>query len=68
MGGQGEDFAQIIKMRDYAYDVAKSIPQTVDFDVFTTATEMSVDDHINMLGVIAKHVDMSVSKTINIPT
>lgn len=68
VGGQGEDFAQIIKMRDYAYDVAKSIPQIVDFDVFTTATEMGVDDHINMLGVIAKHVDMSVSKTINIPT
>ena len=29
---------------------------------------MKVEDHVEMLGVIAKHVDMSVSKTINIPT
>src|SRR5699024_9527473 len=30
--------------------------------------EMSVDEHVDMLATIAKHVDMSVSKTINIPT
>lgn len=36
-------------------------------DVFQTALELSVEQHIDMLAVIAKHIDMSVSKTINIP-
>ena len=35
---------------------------------FVTALEMSVDDHVKMLAAIAYNVDMSVSKTINVPT
>lgn len=34
---------------------------------FVTALEMTPEEHVNMLGVIAPYVDMSISKTINIP-
>ena len=35
---------------------------------FVTAMELSVDDHVNILSTVSYHVDMSCSKTINIPT
>lgn len=68
VGGQDDSCSTIIKMRDYAYEMARQKQIPIDPQLWTTATEMSVDDHIDMLAVIAKHVDMSVSKTINIPT
>jgi len=34
---------------------------------FTTSEELSVQEHINTLEVIAKYVDMNSSKTINVP-
>lgn len=72
MGGQSEEHAQIVKVRDYAYDLwlqVKDDPRCiVTEDVFETALDLDVNAHIDMLAVIAKHVDMSVSKTINIPT
>lgn len=71
VGGQTDDKIRIIKMRDYAYGLwlsMKDDPKNiVKEDVFVTALEMSVDSHINMLGTIAKHIDMSCSKTINVP-
>ena len=71
MGGQSEENTKIVPMRDYAYDKwlkVKDEPDTVvGKDCFVTALEMDVNDHIDMLGVIAKHVDMSCSKTINVP-
>lgn len=71
IGGQTDDKARIVKMRDYAYDVWNKVKDdantVVREDVFITALNMSVNDHIDMLGVIAKHVDMSCSKTINVP-
>ena len=71
-GGQSEDDIQVVKIRDYAYDMwlkIKDNPECiVTKDVFETALDLSVDAHVDMLAVIAKHVDMSVSKTINIPT
>ena len=39
----------------------------IDNPPFVTALEMSVDDHMEMLAAIAFNVDMSVSKTINVP-
>jgi len=69
-GGQGDDNIEIVKMQDYAFGLWGKTTEdnVVDRDVFITAMEMSVDDHINMLKNIAYHVDMSVSKTINVPT
>ena len=58
-------------MRDYAYDKwlkMKDDPSNiVTEDMFVTALNMTVDEHVDMLGVIAKHIDMSCSKTINVP-
>lgn len=71
VGGQTDDNIKIIKMRDYAYDQwlkVKDDPECiVTKDVFVTALNMTVDEHVDMLGAIAKHVDMSCSKTINVP-
>ena len=73
IGGQTDDKIQVIKMRDYAYGYWKEMMEmepnelAVGEDVFVTALNMTVDEHIDMLGVIAKHIDMSCSKTINVP-
>jgi ribonucleoside-diphosphate reductase alpha chain len=69
IGGQSEENARIVPMRDYAYQLWKDNVETnVRKDVFTTALNISVDDHIKMLSTIAYHIDMSVSKTINVPS
>ena len=74
MGGQDESDAQIVEMTDYAYGLYKTMivrGERVDFDekdIFVTAMNMTVDEHIDMLAKIAFHTDMSVSKTINVPT
>ena len=74
VGGQEEDNEQVVEVMDYAYwlyNKMVSEGQHVDYapeDIFVTALEMTVDEHINMLEVIQKYVDMSVSKTINVPT
>lgn len=69
VGGQNDDDIQEITIKDYAYDCYKLCKQPdVSEDVFVTALNMTVNEHIDMLAAIAKHVDMSVSKTINVPT
>lgn len=71
IGGQSDDNIKIIPMRDYAYGewlkVKNSPSCAVEEDVFITALEMTVDEHVDMLAAIAYHVDMSCSKTINVP-
>ena len=71
IGGQSDDNIKIIPMRDYAYGewlkVKNSPSCAVGEDVFITALEMTVDEHVDMLAAIAYHVDMSCSKTINVP-
>lgn len=64
IGGQNEENEKIIHISDYAYENCPNKEKAP----FITAQEMTVQEHINMLAVIAKHVDMSVSKTINVPT
>jgi ribonucleoside-diphosphate reductase alpha chain len=44
----------------------KEIPQWMQ-DVFVTAMDMSPEEHLACLNVVSKHVDLSVSKTINLP-
>lgn len=71
IGGQGEDNTKIVKMKDYAYDLwerTNSNDNIVPKDVFVTTNNLTVDDHLNVLRTIAFHVDMSCSKTINLPT
>lgn len=72
MGGQSDDDIKIVPMRDYAYGewlkVKDNSDCAVDKDVFITALEMTVDEHVDMLASIAYHVDMSCSKTINVPS
>lgn len=68
-GGQDESNIKIVPMQDYAYKIWKDMGSPEQYkDVFVTALEMSVDEHVEMLATIAKHIDMSVSKTINVPT
>ena len=71
IGGQTDDKIKIVHMRDYAYgqwiNMRDNPENIVKEDVFVTALEMDVNSHVNMLGVIAKHIDMSCSKTINVP-
>ena len=72
VGGQAEENARIVPMRDYAYGewlkVKDSPDCVVDREVFVTALEMTVDEHVDMLAEIAYHIDMSCSKTINVPS
>lgn len=72
MGGQSDEDTQKITVQDYAYGLHRRLVSNgcsvVENPPFVTALEMSVDDHIKMLAAIAYNVDMSVSKTINVPT
>lgn len=71
IGGQDDENIEIFKMRDYAYEKwleFNSEENIVDKNKFATAMELSVDDHVNILSTVSYHVDMSCSKTINIPT
>ena len=72
VGGQSEENVRIVPMRDFAYgewlNVKDNSDCIVDRDVFITALEMTVEEHVDMLAAIAYHVDMSCSKTINVPS
>lgn len=60
-------------VEDYGWRFAKQnfseehFKELNDKGVFITTDELSVDDHINTLEVVAKYTNMSTSKTINIP-
>lgn len=71
LGGQSDDCIKTVKMRDCAYDSWTKVPNSencITKDMFVTAMEMSVDNHVDMLACVAQHVDMSCSKTINVPS
>jgi ribonucleoside-diphosphate reductase alpha chain len=53
-----------IKIRDYGYNIANEN----GFTNVATATELSVEEHLNVLSVFAKYIDQSCSKTINLPS
>lgn len=71
MGGQSEENIQTVTVQDFAYGLYQRMKNSgasvVEDPPFITALEMSVNDHVDMLANIAYHVDMSVSKTINVP-
>ena len=71
MGGQDDSNIKEFEIQDYAYYMYqkwKKNQSVTKEPPFVTALEMTVDDHIDMLSCIAYNVDMSVSKTINVPT
>lgn len=69
IGGQQEEDSKIVKVQDYSYHLYNDVIQwnRRDDAPFVTALDISVDDHIDMLATVAYNVDMSVSKTINVP-
>jgi ribonucleoside-diphosphate reductase alpha chain len=52
-----------VTIRDFGYNNALEN----DIPITPTATELSVQEHLNILGVFAKNIDLSCSKTINLP-
>jgi ribonucleoside-diphosphate reductase alpha chain len=58
---------------DYGWDFAKTnfseeqINEMEKAGVFATTEDLTVDDHINTLKVIAAYTDMNSSKTVNLP-
>lgn len=68
IGGQDDSNIQVVTMRDYGYDKwLKTDNKTVPEDVFVTALELPVAAHLKVLKAVTTYVDMSASKTINIP-
>ena len=68
-GGQSEENAKMVDLIDCAYDMWQKMKEKdVKEDVFVTINDIGVQEHLNILKVVAFHTDMSVSKTINIPT
>lgn len=71
VGGQGEENIQTVDLKDCAYHMWENTKDRIDIPeeiLFKTALDIDVKDHIAMLHAIARHVDMSVSKTINVPS
>lgn len=50
-------------IKDYGYKIAESR----GFRNTAGATELTIEEHLKVLGVFAKYVDLSCSKTINLP-
>ena len=68
IGGQDDSNIQIVTMRDFGYDLwLNTKDKTVKEDVFVTALELPVEAHLKVLEAVTKYVNMSASKTINIP-
>ena len=72
IGGQDDSNIKVVKMQDYAYKEWLKIKDNenciVKEDIFVTAMNLPVQAHLDVLKAIAFHIDMSCSKTINIPT
>lgn len=52
-----------VLIQDYGYKLAKEH----GFENTQGATELSVEEHLKVLGLYNKYIDLSVSKTVNIP-
>ncbi|NCD35257.1 MAG: adenosylcobalamin-dependent ribonucleoside-diphosphate reductase [Spartobacteria bacterium] len=69
-----EDDVSKVKISDYAYDLyckLNNVDAVDDKDLpeyFVSACDVKPIEHLNIQAVLQKHVDSSISKTINIPT
>lgn len=65
---QKDDSWKEVEITDYAWGMfGKQFPLGGGQDVWETAADLSPSDHINILAAAQKHIDSSVSKTINCP-
>ena len=60
---KNQGLCEEVTISDYGYTVGKAHGKTE----FTTTTELTVQEHLNILSVFSKYVDLSSSKTINLP-
>jgi ribonucleoside-diphosphate reductase alpha chain len=68
IGGQDDENIQVVTMRDFGYQKWLNTPnKTVKENVFVTALELPVESHLKVLKAVTEFVNMSASKTINIP-
>ena len=59
---------QAFELDDYAYRQFKLVnSEDAMTDVFVTAMQMSVEDHLRVLGAVAPYIDSAISKTVNVP-
>jgi ribonucleoside-diphosphate reductase alpha chain len=70
MGGQDESNIKIVKMEDCSYKLWSEMKDNkiVKEDIFVTAMNLPVQAHLDILKAVASHIDMSCSKTVNIPS
>lgn len=68
MKGQSNEDKELYHLENPVWKVFKEgkLPHVTE-DLFVTALDLPVEKHVAMLEAVAKHVDMSCSKTINIP-
>lgn len=60
---------QAFELDDFAYRQFKlANGEEATADVFVTAMQMSVADHLRVLGAVAPYIDSAISKTVNVPT
>lgn len=59
---------QAFELDDFAYRQFKlANGEDATTDVFVTAMQMSVADHLRVLGAVAPYIDSAISKTVNVP-
>lgn len=59
---------QTFDLENFSYRLFKQIKgEGAETDVFATALEMSVADHLRVLGKVAPFIDSAISKTVNVP-
>ncbi len=70
VGGQDEENKQEFILKDYAYELWQNTKKDniVKENIFVTTSNLTPMEHLKVLKTIAFHVDMSCSKTINVPT
>lgn len=65
--GDGEERKEVF-LDDYSYRLFKQIHgEDAESEVFVTALQMKVEDHLRVLGAVAPYVDSAISKTVNVP-
>lgn len=58
---------ELVELKNAAYLHAQKAAVKIDPRVWVTTEDLSVDDHLNVLAMVARNVDSAVSKTVNVP-
>jgi ribonucleoside-diphosphate reductase alpha chain len=58
-----------VTLQNAAYRLFKAVHgEDATTDVFTTAMDLSVDDHLKIVEAVAPYIDSAISKTVNVPS